>query len=102
MFFGLGAQLSLVDYYGRTPLDYALISGEMEYSKQVLIVRKLVQNGAIIGNGKSDGRSGIEFACAMGKEGLVKELMRLNVQINRFDKSGKTPLHYAALFGRTA
>jgi ankyrin repeat protein len=45
---------------------------------------------------------GLDFAAALGDGRVVAELMALRVPIGRGDATGKTPLHWASVLGRTS
>jgi len=83
------------DSTGRTPLLYAVMTGNET------IAKCLLKNGATADYQGYQGRSPLSFASQYGYERLVGMLLEANVDINGQDRQGRTALWYAAAYGRS-
>lgn len=86
--------LNTEDSTGRTPLLYAVMTGN------ATVAKCLLDNGAAADNQSYQGRSALSFASQYGYEELVDILLRYSVDINGQDLNGRTALWWAAAYGR--
>lgn len=89
------SQLNREDSTGRTPLLYAVMTGNE------IVAKCLLNNGAEANYQGYQGRNPLSFASQYGYEGLVKMLLTDNVDINGQDLNGRTALWWAAAYGRS-
>jgi ankyrin repeat protein len=78
------------DNYGNTPLHYAILSGETEYSKLLL------KYGAEVYTKNQQDMSPLHLAALVNNREIVKELLAKGANVNISGNSGYTPLHIAA------
>ncbi|KAK8789860.1 hypothetical protein WA158_006640 [Blastocystis sp. Blastoise] len=99
-----GVQIDTPDYLGRTPLQIAVISNQLE------AVKYLLEKGANINATYSNGRNMIHIACQYGYLDILdtlltynkekKEKEEENIDLNQVAKgSFMNPLHYCVLYG---
>lgn len=85
-----GADPSLADLVGRTPLHWASFYG---HSK---VVDALINKNAPINIADDEGVYPIHLACLSGQIDCVSCLTNANADLSVVDKHLRTPMHYAA------
>jgi len=91
-----GADVSVADKYGRTPLHFALKNGHL------VVVRLLMESGADFSIADKYGQAPLHFASANGHELVVRLLIDNGADISVADQDGWTPLHTASMNGYEA
>ena len=91
-----GADLSVTDYEGWTPIHAAARSGYRE------IVEQLLEHGANIEVRNKKRQTPLHEACKNGKLDVSRFLIDHGSVINCRDDEGFTPLHLASRFGHVA
>lgn len=76
---------------------------DKELEKAVLLgnlplIRSLIKNGCDIERKDKYGRTVIYDAIVKGFQDIVLKLCLANVNVNKQDNNGKTPLHFAAMY----
>jgi ankyrin repeat protein len=82
------------DMFGRTPLWFAVVHGDMA------IVKLLLENGAKIDIQDQEGWTPLSWAAENGYETIVKQLLKKTTNVEAQDKDGQTPLLRAAKKGQ--
>ncbi|KAF7533397.1 hypothetical protein G7054_g7088 [Neopestalotiopsis clavispora] len=91
-----GADISIADKDGKTPLHHASSYGASE------VVKQLIEHGADISVVDKEGKTPLHYASSSsGASEMVKQLIEHGANISVVDNKGKTPLHYASHFGRS-
>jgi ankyrin repeat protein len=83
------------DEFGRTPLQYAVMSGSE------VAVQHLLAAGADTGHADHFGVTPLMLAAEAESDAILDELMKAGTDINKKDSVGDTALFYAARVGRT-
>ncbi len=82
-----GADPNLADEAGRTALDSACETGDVD------LVALLLMTGAKAACADADGVTPLHLAAAKGAEGVVRALLEAGAMINAQNVNGATPLH---------
>ncbi|KAK8923327.1 Ankyrin repeat domain-containing protein 17 [Metarhizium anisopliae] len=91
-----GVDVEARDWYGRTPLVYAIYGGNQH------IVQLLLENGAHVAVMDSWHNTPLHNAASKGHEDIVKLLLEKGADIESGDINGRTPLFIAVLRGNEA
>ena len=83
------------DEFGRTPLQYAVMSGSD------VAVQHLLAAGADTGHADSFGVTPLMLAAEAESDSILDELIKAGSDVNKKDSVGDTALFYAARVGRT-
>ena len=83
------------DEFGRTPLEYAVMSGSD------VAVQHLLAAGADTGHADRFGVTPLMLAAEAESDSILDELLKAAPDVNKKDSVGDTALFYAALVGRT-
>jgi ankyrin repeat domain-containing protein 50 len=87
--FRKGAQVQLVDKYGRTPLSYAAWNGHMA------VVKMLLKAGALVDSTDEIGGTPLSYAICNGHRAVVELLMKEGAQIDSEDNISRKLLFSA-------
>jgi ankyrin repeat protein len=84
-----GANIEMMDGYGRPLLDVATAFGQTE------VVKILLTAGAKANPGTANRQTALHIAAAYGKTDIVKALLAAGARVDVVDQDGNTPLHIA-------
>uniref|UniRef100_F6WSN6 Transient receptor potential cation channel subfamily A member 1 n=1 Tax=Monodelphis domestica TaxID=13616 RepID=F6WSN6_MONDO len=94
-----GANVEIKDHYGRNFLHLTVLQPYgLKNLKQEFLQMKHIEN--LVMDEDIDGCTPLHYACRQGVALSVNNLLRLNVSIGTKSKDNKSPLHFAANFGR--
>ncbi|MBD0391670.1 ankyrin repeat domain-containing protein [Wolbachia endosymbiont of Pentalonia nigronervosa] len=82
-----GADVNVIDKYGKTPLHYARDAG---------VVKALLENGADVEVVDIFGNTPLHYAAEKGRIDVVNALLSAGAKINAINRHRRTPLHFAA------
>ncbi len=86
-------EVFLADYYGNTPITFAIKNGSLK------MVKILHEKGANIQYRTNLGENYLHFAAAQNKVDIAEYLIHCGIDINSTKNGGLTPLHIAAITG---
>lgn len=86
-----GADISVGDSFGVTPLHMAAMKGRVE------LLEYLVRDAKDVNRPDQFGRTSLHLAAAGGSAEMIDRLMTLGAKVDAVDKKGRTPLHQAAV-----
>ncbi|KAG8441939.1 hypothetical protein GDO86_010936 [Hymenochirus boettgeri] len=99
LFLSKGANVKLTDNYGRNFLHLAVLQpgGLKEINAEFLQKENIKQ---LVSDEDDDGCTPLHYACKQGVPNSVNNLLGLNVSLYTKSKDERSPLHFAACYGR--
>jgi hypothetical protein len=92
-----GADINVRDRIGATPLFYAVFKGHFEFTRMLLIEKRLASINDL---DKNFGWSPLHYAVYDGKIQIVRLLLEHGADVNVRDESGETPSQFGSKYGR--
>ncbi len=86
-------EIFLPDYYGNTPISFAIKNGNLN------LIKLLYEKGANIQFRTKLGENYLHFAAAQNKVDIAEYLIDCGIDINSTKNGGLTPLHIAVITG---
>lgn len=92
-----GADFTIMDGHGKTPLMWAALEGSTSVAQKMLSKATALD---LIQQKDADNMQALHFAASKGHTDLVEILIAKGADVNALDINGRTPLHYSML-GKT-